>query len=92
MPTPDHPPQPNPPDPDNAVIVAQAKATCLEHVTETHRTAVAAIDNRIDAMRMAVRFGATWTELGAAMGMSKQAAHSRFAESLRVKANGKKRS
>lgn len=70
------------------VEVYDAKITCLENLSIHHRLAEAVTENRLDAVRMALRFQATWAEIGAAMGMSKAAAHKKFAHLVRRKPNG----
>lgn len=55
-----------------------AKATSLLHLTAEHRLAEAAVASRLDAMRMARGFGATWEEIGAAMGISRQTANKKY--------------
>lgn len=55
-----------------------AKRAVLQAVKNDHRWAEAAIANRNDSIRRALEFGATWNELGVAMGLSRQAAHRRF--------------
>jgi hypothetical protein len=57
---------------------AQAKAAVIMNVRMYHRLAEANIDNRQDAVDMARDFGASWDELGKAMGISRQSAQKRF--------------
>lgn len=65
-------------DGDDQVRSSQVKAAALAHVRSQHREAEASLLTRIEAIRVARSFGATWTELGEAMGMSRQTAHKRF--------------
>jgi len=60
-----------------------AKRAVLNMVTMWNRTADASNANRIESIRTALEFGATWSELGAAMGISRQLAHRRFANGVR---------
>ena len=71
------------PDERTLVELGMAKGTLLQNVTMTHRLAEAHNANRIEAIRMALDFGATWAELGASMGMSRQAAHRRFGNGVK---------
>lgn len=70
-------------------ILAQSKAAVIQNVRMQHRAAEAANANRIEAIIMAISFGATWTELGAAMGMSRQAANKRFANAVKPRTTRK---
>ena len=63
---------------DHPLTVTSAKEATLLHVTAAHRDAEAAIANRRDMIETARGFGATWDEIGAACGMSRQTAHKRF--------------
>lgn len=67
---------------DTPMVHDDAKAAALAHVTNTHREAETAIANRLEMLRTARTFGATWDDLGAAMGMSRQTAHKRFGSSV----------
>lgn len=60
--------------PDAAII----SESYLAWVTMEHRRAEAACANRLDAIERARAWGATWEQLGAAMGMTRQTAHKRF--------------
>lgn len=66
------------PGDDDAVRNGQARKAALSHVRSQHREAEALILTRIEAIRAARLFGATWEELGEAMEMSRQSAHKRF--------------
>jgi hypothetical protein len=55
------------------------KRIALEQVENTHRLCEAALANRIRAVQLARELGASWDEIGAAMGMSRQSAHKHFA-------------
>lgn len=61
-----------------AVRNGQVRAAAIQHVRAAHRAAETAIENRIELLRAARSFGATWDELGAAMEMSRQTAHKRY--------------
>lgn len=63
-----------PEQPDRHLI----KGSYLAWVTMQHRLAEAAVANRHHAIDEARRWGATWHELGLALGMSRQAAHKHF--------------
>lgn len=67
-----------------------ARRAMLQIVTMANRNAETAIENRVDAINMALERGATWTELGAAMGMSRQAAHKRFNGRAKPSSSGRK--
>jgi hypothetical protein len=54
------------------------KGSYLAWVTMQFRTAEAAMMNLRQAIDWAREWGASWTDLGNAMGMSRQAAHKRF--------------
>jgi hypothetical protein len=45
-----------------------------------HRDAEAAVANRIDMIVACLKLGASWTDIGAATGLSRQQAHRRFGE------------
>lgn len=68
----------------NEPVLSQegAISACLAHVTSSHRLAEAALASRSDMLRAARDLGATWEQLGEAMGMSRQTAHKRFAHVL----------
>ena len=70
---------------DDPVGKGEAKAASLLHLEATHREAEAAHTARIMSIRVAQSFGASWSDIGAATGMSRQAAHNRFAPFLRVR-------
>lgn len=63
---------------DEPVRNGEMRAVTLRHVLIGHQLAETAIANRIELIRMARSFGATWDEIGAALGMSRQTAHKRF--------------
>jgi hypothetical protein len=63
---------------DEPLSTRDALDAVLKHLSVHHRTAEAATQNRIDAVDMARKMGATWDEVGAAMNMTRQAAHKRF--------------
>ena len=67
-------------DGSGPTTIKDAKEVCLQNISVHHRTADAAHLNRVEAISMAIRFGATWEEIGAAMGMTKQMANKRFAK------------
>lgn len=51
----------------------------LHLLRQTARGAVIGADIRMNLVRLARLDGATWTEVGEALGMSRQAAHRRYA-------------
>jgi hypothetical protein len=57
-------------------------AGALSRLVREHRVAEAICENRRDTVRSALRLGATWTDIGNATGMSRQAAHGRFGRQL----------
>jgi len=58
-----------PPDPDDALAGARALRLLADQIEE-------------DAVASAIRSGWTWAEIAEAMGVSRQAAHKRFAQRL----------
>lgn len=50
----------------------------LARLVARHRAAEHAIADRADTVRQARSFGATWEQIGDAMGITRQAAHKRF--------------
>ena len=54
----------------------------LAAVTMHHRTAEAAIANRLSAIENARRLGATWQQIADALGLTRQAAHKRFGRAV----------
>lgn len=64
------------------VTNGEVKAAALQHVRTQHREAEAAIQNRLEMIRAARAFGASWAELGEAMEMSRQTAHKRFGQQV----------
>jgi hypothetical protein len=64
-------------------VMERVKMAVLQNVRMQHRAAEAATANRIEAIRMALDLDATWADIGAAMGMSRQLAHRRFGNGVR---------
>jgi hypothetical protein len=54
----------------------------VSHISMCHRMAEASIANRVDAVIIARRLDVHWTEIGAAMGMTRQTAHRRFSDDV----------
>lgn len=67
-------------DDDPPLGMADALTAVLQHVRAAHREAETAILNRAEMIEAARSFGASWEQLGQAMGMSRQTAHKRFGE------------
>lgn len=65
---------------DPPVTNGEARAAALIHVKAAHEEAEAAIQTRIAMIRSARDFGASWHDVGEAMGMSRQTAHKRFGQ------------
>src|SRR4051812_42812068 len=65
-------------DDERPVQNGEVRAAALQHVRAAHRAAETAAQNRIELLRAARSFGATWEQLGEAMDMSRQTAHKRF--------------
>lgn len=65
-------------DEEEAAEHALILGSYLAWVTMQHRQAEAAIANRQHAIQQAREYGASWEELGASLGMSRQMAHKRF--------------
>lgn len=65
---------------DGAATVrnGDVKAAALLHVTAANRSAEAISANRVELIKAARSFGATWAEIGVALGVSRQTAHKRF--------------
>lgn len=64
---------------DTPVTPEEVRAAALVHVANAHRHAEAAIAGRLEMIRVARQFGASWDDLATAMEMSRQLAHKRFA-------------
>ena len=62
-----------------ATMDKEPQSVALDRVTMTHRLAEAVDHNRIDSIRLARDTGASWEQIGRALGMTRQAAHKRYA-------------
>lgn len=67
----------------------RARSAVLAHLVGMHRTAEAAIQNRAEGVEQARRFGATWQDIGEALGMTRQAAYKKFGEQQQPRKAGK---
>lgn len=56
----------------------EAREAALTHLAVAHRAAEVAIAARLEMVRQARIFGATWDQIGEALNMTRQAAHKRF--------------
>lgn len=65
-------------DGNQPVLNGQVKAAALAMLRSRHLETEASIQTRLETIRGARVFGATWAEVGEAMGMSRQTAHKRF--------------
>lgn len=57
---------------------AEVRAALLAHLAAVHRDTETSATNRAEMVEQARLLGATWDEIGAALGMTRQAAHKRF--------------
>jgi hypothetical protein len=57
---------------------SEARDAILRHLAVAHRAADVANASRAELVRQARMFGATWDQIGEALGMTRQAAHKRF--------------
>lgn len=64
--------------PDDLVRRHEIVETLLAHLASSHRDAENAIAARLAMITQARRLHATWSQIGAALDMSRQAAHKRF--------------
>ena len=55
-----------------------AREAVLAQLRAAHRLADAVTTNRAEMVREARRFGASWQDIGDAIGMTRQSAHKRF--------------
>jgi len=58
----------------------EALAAVLTLLAAAHRDFETSAAMRVDMVRQARMFGATWDDIGNALGMTRQAAHKRFAD------------
>ena len=57
--------------------------TPIEDLATLHLEVLSAIDRRTDAVARAHRSGSTWEAIGLAMSMTRQAAHEKYASTMR---------
>jgi hypothetical protein len=57
--------------------------TPIEDLATLHLEVLSAVDRRTDAVARAHRSGSTWEAIGLAMSMTRQAAHERYASTMR---------
>lgn len=70
------------PNGDDPVTHDGAKVAALLHVTAANVEADAAQATLTEMVRVARRFGASWEEVGKAIGVSRQVAHRRFSANV----------
>lgn len=72
------------PDSMDKMMRLMAKARELEELRETHRMVVTELRTQADHVSIALTLGATWREVGAALGCSGQAAWERYSGDKRL--------